>query len=66
MFNVGDCLRWHADYEKAKKHYEQALAIRRVVYGGDKHPEVAMSLNNLGRVFCHQGQYKKAQSCRKK
>ena len=62
LFYVGHCLRWHADYEKAKKYYEQALAIRRAIHGGDNHPDVARSLNNLGAVFYSQGQYEKAES----
>ena len=62
LLYVGNCLEWHADYEKAKKQYEQALAIDRAIHGEANHPAIARSLNNLGFVFAKQGQYKEAQS----
>ena len=48
-----------ADYEQAKPLYEGALAIKEKVFGKE-HPEVAISLNNLGLLYKTQDKYAKA------
>jgi tetratricopeptide (TPR) repeat protein len=47
------------DHRKAIEYYEQALAILKKVYG-EKHPQVAAALNNLGSAYFARGQTKKA------
>jgi tetratricopeptide (TPR) repeat protein/MinD-like ATPase involved in chromosome partitioning or flagellar assembly len=47
------------DHRKAIEYYEQALAIRKKVYG-EKHPQVASALNNLGEVWNTLGESRKA------
>ena len=44
------------DYAAAKPLYEQALAIRKAVYG-ERHPATAESLNNLAYLLQSQGDY---------
>ncbi|MEO5357584.1 MAG: tetratricopeptide repeat protein [Nitrospirae bacterium YQR-1] len=48
-----------ANYKKAIECYEQALSIDKAAYG-DKHPTVAIRLNNLGAAWKHCGQFSKA------
>ena len=49
------------DYEGARAHLAQALAIQEVVLGPD-HPDVARSLNDIGTVLDTQGDVGRAQS----
>ena len=44
------------DYAAARPYYEQALAISREVLG-EKHPDTATSLNNLGYLLQAMGDY---------
>ncbi len=44
------------DYAAARPYYEQALAIRKEVLG-EKHPDTATSLNNLGYLLQAMGDY---------
>lgn len=49
-------------YKEAQSYFEQALAIRTKVLG-ERHPETAESLNNLGRVLLHLKDYAAARQC---
>ncbi len=60
LWNLLGRYAWHlGEYEGARELYEQALAIRRQVYG-EKHPAVATSLNNLAGVLWALGEYEGA------
>ena len=48
-----------ADYDKAMMLYQRALNITKTEYG-EKHPDVAISLNNIGSVYHRRGDYGKA------
>ena len=48
-----------ADYDKAMMLYQRALNITKTEYG-EKHPDVAISLNNIGSVYSDRGDYGKA------
>jgi tetratricopeptide (TPR) repeat protein len=48
------------NYAKAEPLYQRALAIFEKVLGPD-HPEVALVLNNLGKLYHTQGNYAKAE-----
>ena len=47
------------DYPAARRHLEQALAIRRRVHGGARavHSDIADSLQRLGHVFVWEGNF---------
>ena len=47
---IGSDLVTHGDLHVAKPYWEQALAIRMEVLG-DKHPETATSMNNMGYLL---------------
>ncbi|MBA2482892.1 MAG: tetratricopeptide repeat protein [Nitrosomonas sp.] len=47
------------EYEKAVKHYEQALA-NNLKTNGEDHPDVAISRNNLGAALDSLGEYERA------
>jgi tetratricopeptide (TPR) repeat protein len=47
------------DYRKTIVYYEQALAILKTVYG-EKHPDVADSLDNIGSTWEAFGDYRRA------
>ena len=52
-------------YAAATELMEKALAIRRRLYPADKydgHPDLAMSLDNLGTLLQTQGEYDKAEA----
>ncbi|XP_019647578.1 PREDICTED: uncharacterized protein LOC109487918 [Branchiostoma belcheri] len=56
-------LAWRrlGDHRKAISFHEQALQMRRSIYGDDTaHPAIAESLNNLGVAWCALGDYGKA------
>eukprot|EP00058_Branchiostoma_floridae_P021264 XP_002606754.1 hypothetical protein BRAFLDRAFT_82395 [Branchiostoma floridae] len=49
------------DQQKAISCYEEALKMRRAIYGkSTAHPDIATSLNNLGDAWSQLGDYKKA------
>ncbi|XP_035681468.1 kinesin light chain 1-like [Branchiostoma floridae] len=49
------------DDKKAVSYYEQSLQMNRSIYGEDTaHPDIAMSLNNLGNTFADLGDHRKA------
>ncbi|VFM95071.1 MAG: Tetratricopeptide repeat-containing protein [Candidatus Kentron sp. G] len=56
---AGTYLQTRGEYAEARPLYEQALAIRRAVFGNE-HPEVATDLNNLAELLKTQGQYAEA------
>jgi len=49
------------DYEKVVSFYRKALDIRLEILG-EKHPDVAISYNNLGAIYYQTGDYEKAVS----
>jgi tetratricopeptide (TPR) repeat protein len=51
--------REQGEYEQAKLHYQRVLQIDEKALGAD-HPNVAMTLTNLGNVFREQGEYEQA------
>ncbi len=51
---TGMYLWWHAQYSQAKSVFERALRIDEAAYGTD-HPNVAILVNNLGRVLQNLG-----------
>ncbi len=53
-------LQYIAEYRKAQKLYEKALAISERVLG-EEHPSTATSYNNLAYVYESQGEYGKAE-----
>lgn len=58
---LGIHLREVGDYTVARPYLEDALAIRRTLYG-DHHPDTAQSLNNLGWLLFRIGQYRVARA----
>jgi tetratricopeptide (TPR) repeat protein len=48
------------NYEQAELHFRRALQISEKALGAD-HPDVAMSLNNLGNTLYQQGDYEQAE-----
>ncbi len=54
-------MAWHdlGEHQKAIAYLEQALAIDREVYG-ERHPDVATGLNNLGAAWDDLGEHQKA------
>jgi len=59
LFELGWIYDDTGDSTQAIKYYEQALSIVREVYG-EKHPDVAATLNNLGGAWYALGEAKKA------
>jgi tetratricopeptide (TPR) repeat protein len=53
---LGYSLNILANYTTAKESFEQALAIRKEALG-EKHPDTASSLNNLGALLFSMGDY---------
>ena len=51
-----------ADYDKAMMLYRRALrnAIKKY---GENHPDVGITFNNIGDVYSHQGNHRKALDC---
>ena len=59
LHQAGYSLFERAQYERALLLFQQALAIRKQVFGPD-HPAVAASLNNLASLLQQQGKYRDA------
>ena len=53
------------NFEKAEEIYQENLKIYQELHGED-HPEVAVSLNNLGYVYFYKGDNLKAEECFKR
>eukprot|EP00828_Plagiopyla_frontata_P012527 TRINITY_DN1717_c0_g1_i1.p1 TRINITY_DN1717_c0_g1~~TRINITY_DN1717_c0_g1_i1.p1 ORF type:complete len:236 (-),score=22.65 TRINITY_DN1717_c0_g1_i1:704-1411(-) len=47
-------------FDKAEEFYVKTLDLKRQVYSNEMHPQIAISLNNLGEVYRCQGQLQKA------
>lgn len=58
LHNLGSIYQRLSQHEKAREHYEQALAIRREIK--DRSGE-GTTLNGLGIIYSNQNQYEKAQ-----
>ena len=50
------------EYETARRHFERALQIDELTYGG-KHPNLIPRLNDLGRCLKHVGEIDPAVEC---
>ena len=48
-----------AQYDKALEYLQQSLTIRKQLLG-ESHPDVAISYNNIGRIYDAQGDYARA------
>jgi CHAT domain-containing protein len=59
-FSLGKIFHRATDYQKAKKHYWEALMIRRKELG-DKHPKYEESIQQLGVFFEELGNYQIAE-----
>jgi tetratricopeptide (TPR) repeat protein len=59
MSELGWIHREMGDARQALEYYEQALSIDKEVYG-DRHPTVALRLNNIGSAWYALGEHKKA------
>jgi tetratricopeptide (TPR) repeat protein len=60
LSRTGYFLNSQGSYRQAESLYKQALEIRRAVLG-EKHPDTARSLNNLGDLYLKQGRYEEAE-----
>lgn len=49
------------DNKEAERLFRESLAMKRVLYSGEAHPEVAMGLNNVAYVLQIEGQYDEAE-----
>ena len=52
--------RHHHQYEEALEMQTKSLEIRTRIYGGDNHPDVARSFNNIGIVYDKKGDLENA------
>eukprot|EP00058_Branchiostoma_floridae_P022248 XP_002607738.1 hypothetical protein BRAFLDRAFT_82815 [Branchiostoma floridae] len=50
----------HDDIAKGRTYFEQSLMIRRNIYGETAHPDIVLSLLNIGTSFSRLGDQKKA------
>ncbi|MEM1256433.1 MAG: tetratricopeptide repeat protein [Cyanobacteria bacterium P01_H01_bin.21] len=57
---MGSYLKERAQYSEAESLFQDTLAMRKRLLG-DKHPDVAESLNNLAEAYHHQGRYSEAE-----
>ena len=53
------CLKWK-EYEQALKHYEEALKLRKALYGAKPHVDLAKNYSHLGQVYLAQKNYTEA------
>ena len=51
--------KYLAQYNRALEYYQQAFVIKKQIFG-DSHPDVAISYNNIGRIYDAQGDYVRA------
>lgn len=59
LHGAGSLARDRGDYQRARAHHQESLALRRAL--GDKR-KIATSLNNLGNVAADQGDYAMARA----
>ncbi|XP_019635861.1 PREDICTED: LOW QUALITY PROTEIN: uncharacterized protein LOC109478635 [Branchiostoma belcheri] len=64
LANLGNCWMQSdiADHRKAVSYHEQTLEMERSIYGDTAHPEIAISLNNLGLAWRNLADHRKAVS----
>ena len=62
MYELGGIYDDMGDARQAVAYYEQALAIGKDVYG-DRHPNVAIRLNNIGSAWYALGDSERAKAC---
>ncbi len=60
LHETASYLRDRGRYHEAEQLYQQAISTRRQQLGPE-HPDVASSLNGLGRLYYHQGKYIEAE-----
>ena len=48
-----------AQYDKALEYYQQTLSIQKQVYG-DSHPDLALSYNNISKIYYRLGDFNQA------
>ena len=58
--NLAGCIARSRATPKRRRCYKRALAIREQTRGKD-HPEVAVTLNNLGELYRMNGRYAEAE-----
>lgn len=59
--NLGDALAAAGEHREAEAAYQDALARKRVMFG-ERHPEIAGTLNNLAALHADQGRMAEARS----
>lgn len=57
--NLGNVYFEMQDYHQAKAQYEKSLVIKKSKLG-DKHIEIALTLNNIGNACKNLNEYEKA------
>ena len=62
LYRAGAFLHFHGFYPQSQSFHQQALAIRKQVFGPD-HPAVAESLSHLGTLYRTQDNYQQAEEC---
>ena len=60
LTRTGDYLKGRAQYSEAEPLYQEALAMRKRLFGNE-HPDVAQSLNNLALLYYMQDRYSEAE-----
>ncbi len=50
-------------FQKAKEYSLESLRIRKIMYGGENHPDVATTYNNMGRLHVMKDEFKDAIIC---
>ena len=59
LLNIGAAYNAKGEHDKAIEYYEKALAIQRAVLG-ERHADVATSLNNIGFAYYAKVEHDKA------
>ena len=60
LMDLGSLYDFNGCYKEAEPLFNQALEIRRKIYG-EYHPSVASSLNNLAELYRKEGKYNEAE-----
>ena len=50
-------------YEEALKSFEKAMEMYIVMHHGDNHPDVMMTISNIGGVYLSMGKYEQSLQC---